>query len=489
MAQPFFPADDEVSFDSQSKRDALPIPHTIQGDSQHDIVDRNLCINTGPDMDLKGRGVTRRRIQVACMRCRKRKIKCSGDAGDGQGCSNCRSTGSNCHFLRVNSSMLQTKVHVSTGSGWPYPASEMASQRLGTYAPPLTSSKMGGVPTSLPNNRIPPFSRPLDYEVPPDTQSPYARQAFGTEPTIDYEDGSSTPYNIQSSSAYVLPNSPQVFMADYCGLGWNSKGWGAVLQGSRAPPETMFSESDAGSPLTHPAYSYMIPGQGPQANEALTMTPAQGSLASPTQGTERTLPNPAGRSPFSGNASGPTATTNSLPSPNDFKSGSRWESRCGPRTPMQAASNIPFNTATMDRAKLIPSSGQDMTFGLLPVASSSASSPLIPSSGAFVGMDAAACATEAGDEFRGNADGRYGAFSRDNRRILSLADPQSSTYGYSRPSYRNRPEAGDSNSESTLINGLPYTRPTHSINLPQIDEKPALQAIARHPSYSGLCSQ
>ena len=33
----------------------------------------------------------------------ERKIKCSGDSGDGQGCSNCRTSGTpNCEFLRVS---------------------------------------------------------------------------------------------------------------------------------------------------------------------------------------------------------------------------------------------------------------------------------------------------------------------------------------------------------------------------------------------------
>src|SRR6266487_3122133 len=39
---------------------------------------------------------------IQCGRCRRRKIKCSGDLGNGQGCTNCRSSGTpNCLFLRV----------------------------------------------------------------------------------------------------------------------------------------------------------------------------------------------------------------------------------------------------------------------------------------------------------------------------------------------------------------------------------------------------
>ncbi|KAL2204327.1 hypothetical protein CC79DRAFT_1129681 [Sarocladium strictum] len=46
----------------------------------------------------------RKRIAMACSRCRKRKIRCSGDKGDGQPCTNCsNSNHSPCQFLRVNS--------------------------------------------------------------------------------------------------------------------------------------------------------------------------------------------------------------------------------------------------------------------------------------------------------------------------------------------------------------------------------------------------
>ncbi|TLD38842.1 mucin-desulfating sulfatase (n-acetylglucosamine-6-sulfatase) [Venturia nashicola] len=54
----------------------------------------------------------RRRISMACVRCRKRKIKCSGDPGNGTGCQACRAAGSkDCTFFRVGSApvLLQTE--------------------------------------------------------------------------------------------------------------------------------------------------------------------------------------------------------------------------------------------------------------------------------------------------------------------------------------------------------------------------------------------
>ncbi|KAK5992126.1 hypothetical protein PT974_05524 [Cladobotryum mycophilum] len=46
----------------------------------------------------------RKRIAVACGRCRKRKIRCTGDNGTGQPCLNCKNAGFEpCQFLRVAS--------------------------------------------------------------------------------------------------------------------------------------------------------------------------------------------------------------------------------------------------------------------------------------------------------------------------------------------------------------------------------------------------
>ncbi|KAH7325732.1 hypothetical protein B0I35DRAFT_474474 [Stachybotrys elegans] len=46
----------------------------------------------------------RKRIAVACGRCRKRKIRCTGDSGTGEPCQNCKTSGYQpCQFLRVSS--------------------------------------------------------------------------------------------------------------------------------------------------------------------------------------------------------------------------------------------------------------------------------------------------------------------------------------------------------------------------------------------------
>ncbi|KAK6436383.1 hypothetical protein LTR95_007426 [Oleoguttula sp. CCFEE 5521] len=74
----------------------LPTHALIQEHEQHEVVG----------------GQARRRIAVACARCRRRKIKCSGDPHDGTGCQACKQSGANvrdCAFMRVNSNELAFK--------------------------------------------------------------------------------------------------------------------------------------------------------------------------------------------------------------------------------------------------------------------------------------------------------------------------------------------------------------------------------------------
>lgn len=53
-----------------------------------------------------------------CGRCRKRKIRCSGDPGDGTGCNNCKTSGtdpSQCQFLRVSATCFPCRMMTAQG--------------------------------------------------------------------------------------------------------------------------------------------------------------------------------------------------------------------------------------------------------------------------------------------------------------------------------------------------------------------------------------
>ncbi|KKK27207.1 hypothetical protein ARAM_004932 [Aspergillus rambellii] len=396
MAQPFYSLDDGDCFDPQSKRDALSIPHAIQNDNQQEMVDMNTgCLNTGPEIDAKGRGSTRRRIQVA-----------------------------------VNSAVVQTKV-----SSWPYPT----------------------------NTIINPSQRPGA----PDSQPAFSWQSFGLDAT-NHEDGGPAPYNAPSST-FLLPNSPQGVMAECCGLTWNAKAWSSGIQSGRAANEAMFGGNYGENPLA--LSGYLFTGQGTQSTEISPIVPTQASLTFPIQGAERTLPTPSNRNPFQGNVGGLVASPNALAglqSAQEYKSGNHWMQKNDPRTPMQPTSNKSFSTRTVNRAKLIPSGAQDIVFGVLPIATTSAVSPLMPSSGAFTGLIAA---TDSADEFRSSNDGRLRAFSRDNTRMLSLTEYGPDSYGYSTSerSGRSRSDVGNASSVATLINGLPYMRPKNPDPISQMN--------------------
>lgn len=98
---------------------------------------RNLNMIHEQDLEF-GVGGPRKRIGVAvsdgqplslivstdctqCIRCRKRKIKCSGDPGDGTGCQACRACGADvkqCNFVRVCSSKSCFDENSNTVAGW-----------------------------------------------------------------------------------------------------------------------------------------------------------------------------------------------------------------------------------------------------------------------------------------------------------------------------------------------------------------------------------
>ncbi|KAF2139845.1 uncharacterized protein K452DRAFT_299830 [Aplosporella prunicola CBS 121167] len=89
-------------------------------------------------------GQPRRRIAVACARCRKRKIRCSGDPGNNTGCQNCRAAGADinqCQFNRVGS-------FAPTGPVYNYPNAVASSPNL-----PLTNSYHGSTGSYPPHDK------------------------------------------------------------------------------------------------------------------------------------------------------------------------------------------------------------------------------------------------------------------------------------------------------------------------------------------------
>ncbi|ENH70757.1 Putative transcriptional regulatory protein C2H10.01 [Fusarium oxysporum f. sp. cubense race 1] len=83
----------------------------------------------------------RKRIAVACGRCRKRKIRCSGDTGNGGPCTNCKNAGFEpCQFLRVASH--EAPIVKSDGFSYSLEASRQYQAR--------GSSAMSSLPSTAP---------------------------------------------------------------------------------------------------------------------------------------------------------------------------------------------------------------------------------------------------------------------------------------------------------------------------------------------------
>ncbi|KAF3385627.1 hypothetical protein F1880_001952 [Penicillium rolfsii] len=247
------------------------------------------------EMESKLRNPQRRRVPVACGRCRRRKIKCSGDSGDGQGCSNCRSAGNtDCHFLRVNSNTLKL---TTTANSWPYPnpgAAAVPSPRLGTYtttaAAKPTLLSVGSSPA-----RMPAFQRPSDYLSTADG-AVFSERAAMTVESMQYEDGQ--PTNYSQSPAYMHPNTPAGTLFDYGGSPWSPKIWESGLGVSRPSNGSIYPDPEANNSIAQSPFSYMLPSQnlssseGPQSTTVATAGISSADLPGP----DRTLPTPTCRS-------------------------------------------------------------------------------------------------------------------------------------------------------------------------------------------------
>lgn len=360
--------------------------------------------------------------------------------------------------MQVNSSMLQTKV-----TGWPYPtmnATMAPSQRLGLYAPSM-APKLGVLPTNSPGVRAASFSRASSYDMgPTDPQQAYNRSSL-VDHVMNYEDDSSAAYS-SPSSAYMIPNGHQNVLAQYCGLSW-TKAWSPNMNGNRGPNGGLLSEHDAEGTVQQSAYSYMLSGQGAASTDPSLASSM--ALLSDTQGTDRTLPNPTTRNQQMGLTAFTASpeTISGLAHSQEYRLGQHWATKTGtvnnPRSRQPTTSGA-FSTSPINRTRSLPSNTQDMVFGFMPMTTTGTPSPLITSCGPFAGMDPVDP-----EDFRTTGDVRLArSFSRDNAsgRLLSLNEYGSDIYGYSSTEKKKCSDAGDPGSATTLINGLPYTRPKHS---------------------------
>ncbi|KAK2865282.1 hypothetical protein FQN49_003726 [Arthroderma sp. PD_2] len=244
----------------------------------------------GAECEGKANGANqRRRTQVACARCRKRKIKCSGDLGNGEACSNCKSSGTaNCLFLRVNSAPLQTKASYPS---WTYPYSTSTSsgtcgQQQAAYDAHALRANPLSIHAGSPG--LPTYSVTQSGLGFGTTSEPVINSRvsyYGPSCHVGYEEDSM--YNLPLSP-YVLPSSNATGVSTVCGDTSATRGW-------RYPPALDPSNGGVypdpgGSGSLSPGFPFL--GRSTQkctSSDTITLFPVMSSLS---PGQDRTLPNP-----------------------------------------------------------------------------------------------------------------------------------------------------------------------------------------------------
>ncbi|OBT60207.1 hypothetical protein VE03_10309 [Pseudogymnoascus sp. 23342-1-I1] len=160
----------------------------------------SMSTHLGQDSEDGQKPQQRRRIPVACGRCRKRKIKCSGSQGD-DGCHNCKLAGNSdhCQFNRVKSEELPFVKDSFTYDSSAALRTLHRSRGLPCYTPAYGTPSMGNTLGSQQSYRQLPLN---DYEY-PIKAAYYAPPPYG----IDYTDD--VDYNIMHHTFQQL-NQDQI---------------------------------------------------------------------------------------------------------------------------------------------------------------------------------------------------------------------------------------------------------------------------------------
>ncbi|KAJ6015801.1 hypothetical protein N7540_010392 [Penicillium herquei] len=474
----------KAGFD-QSRHD---LSRSMRSINRHEMGDRsNTCASPSTELDAKLRNTQRRRVPVACHRCRKRKIKCSGDAGDGQGCSNCRSSGSkDCQFFRVRAHNLDDKEITAhhKAKGWdPY-------LNMGVAAPtqlgiPIGHTQQKAALASMRSPQSPThhaaFQRTPDFDLHP--ADAHVFQRSGIANAIPYEDEPSVNYS--QSSQYMLPNAPGVVM-DYGSPVW-TKGWDSMFNTGRTSNGGIYPELQSNASMNESQFAYMLPSQGHPLSELPPSThAAMSAVSSPDMsGSDRTLPTPRSR-----NQQGPAPTLGFLPtegnsnmswSPPDFKGdfkGVFWSPRVATSIgspPQTIQSNVPFTSSPelLNKGVNAPdllftyhTTSEDSNAALL--CSSSVSSAALPSTTSGVTstypilgtLDTTSEYSSIPSNIKPVRKSSRNHTSAGQRHHALTNECTSNIHGYS-SSAKRKARGGSDPDTRTLVSGLPYTRVQH----------------------------
>ncbi|KAH6683129.1 hypothetical protein B0J14DRAFT_139556 [Halenospora varia] len=296
ITRPFY-EDDEPTFRRYNNRghayplshnrELPPAPRPYHGAREHQSSHETRNGSHSSEQDSSAR--PRSRIAVACGRCRKRKIKCSGDANNGQPCSSCKAAGvDNCQFLRVSSREAPMKSD-TVFDDFDSSATSRIHCRMVPYGPhaytmgPSTPVTTEGFYTR--SSSMSAYPVPTKYYGIPTSFHDYG------EESVDYS-LNTTNYPLMGtehllSSSMTTPNP--------------ARGWTPAPQLSKATPLYLEQEPfNHGQLAYHPVYQ-LRPTISPEAkNSSLTDQILNNQLPPPlpvSSGTDRVLPYPNGRLP------------------------------------------------------------------------------------------------------------------------------------------------------------------------------------------------
>ncbi|PGH33998.1 hypothetical protein GX50_03145 [[Emmonsia] crescens] len=291
MSPTYYEPQEDLQFCRHSTRGmSYPVSHSLRGDAQQELAggySNRICSTAEPE--VKGSGTSaRRRIQVACGRCRKRKIRCSGDTGNGQ-CTNCRNAGTqSCQFLRVNSFNTHAKSNYS--SSWPYPA---AGALGGPYVSSAgyetqATSRINSISIQSMTPTFPLHSKSQCAYEQATQFAPFSRSPYISACPINYE-GDSASYSM-SSPPYMLPSTDSAGGSSYCSYTGSPR----ASQVGKIPNEDIYPDQDGHSTLVS-NYTYMTQTQPPVSvsSDMPSALPLLSAMLSSSSGPDRILPNPA----------------------------------------------------------------------------------------------------------------------------------------------------------------------------------------------------
>ncbi|KAJ0303220.1 uncharacterized protein N0V96_011638 [Colletotrichum fioriniae] len=250
----------------------------------------------------------RKRIAVACGRCRKRKIRCSGDTGNGLPCQNCKAAGNeSCMFLRVASTEAPW---VSTDQTFTYDLKTARAYAHTAMASPLNSSPPHHYTSDI-HDGLPRYSSTSasyyggKYYASPATMPSWSATPGYSDDTVDYSPAAVAsmgyPYSYQqpSDTSYYYRVNPTAKVAaaapsadDLYVNTADAVAAAGYAYGSNAGAVTQLPHRPAAA-VTAAAAAAAVQQQS--ENQNFSFTGVAASL--PPAGGDRRLPDPATRQP------------------------------------------------------------------------------------------------------------------------------------------------------------------------------------------------